>query len=202
MKKVIIKSKFSESSNWKEAKSQFHPNIHNMKSINKKILLALAFFIICGSIRGQYFDKAVGGRFGTDLMLTYKQFFLYYPKPQLAYEIMGGIQFDERIFGKKTNFTQTNGFIVQGLCYYHIDLGFDTGFSGFAGLGPFMGIYTPQGEKVRFGGGLAAALGASYSFTHIPLDISIDWMPVLGSPRISLARAGLTLRYILPTPWH
>ena len=58
MKKAIIRSKFSESNNWLAAKLQFHPKKHIMKSINKKILLVLTFFIICGSIRGQYFDKA------------------------------------------------------------------------------------------------------------------------------------------------
>jgi hypothetical protein len=173
-----------------------------MNYIKLKTMFIIALLAMYGSVRGQNFDQAIGGRFGTDFMLTYKEFFMYYPKPQLAYEIMGGLQFDERVLGKRSSVIQTNGFVLQGMCYYHIDLGFDTGFSGFAGLGPFMGIYTPQGEKVRFGGGLAAAMGVSFSFRYIPLDISIDWMPILGSPRTSIARGGLTLRYILPTLWH
>ncbi len=173
-----------------------------MKNLKSLLTGLAAMLIINLSMKAQYFDNALGARVGTDFMLTYKQFFLYDPDPQLAFEVMAGFQLDERILNKKANVIQTNGYVLQGLCYYHLDLGFDTGFSGFAGLGPFMGIYTPQGEKIRFGGGLALALGASYTFTHIPLDLSIDWMPILGSPRLSLARGALTLRYVIPTHWH
>jgi hypothetical protein len=172
-----------------------------MKNLKSLLYLLSAMLILSGSVRAQYFDNAIGGRFGTDFMITYKQFFLYDPDPQLAWEVMAGFQLDERVLGKKP-IIQTNGYVVQGLCYYHLDLGFDTGFSGFAGLGPFLGLYTPQGQDLIFGGGIAAAIGASYTFTHIPMDISIDWMPILGKPRTSLARGGITLRYVIPTLWH
>ena len=173
-----------------------------MKNIIRHILIFSVILLTSNSLRAQYFDNAIGGRFGTDFMLTYKQFFLYDPDPQLAFEVMAGLQLDERVLSRKATVAQTNGYVVQGLCYYHRDLGFDTGFSGFAGLGPFLGSYTPQGKNVRFGGGLAFAIGASYTFTHIPLDLSIDWMPILGAPRLSAARGGITLRYVIPTIWH
>jgi hypothetical protein len=169
-----------------------------MKTIKSKILLILVFFIFTNITFGQNFDRAIGGRFGTDFMLSYKQFFMYYPEPQLSFEVLVGLQVDERILNRRAIINQTNGFVVQGMCYYHLDIGFDTNFSFFTGLGPFMGVYTPQGQKPRFGGGLAAAAGLSYTFRFIPLDISIDWMPMLGSPRSSITRGGLTLRYIFP----
>lgn len=170
---------------------------------NKSLLLGtIAIIFLSTSLRAQFYDNAIGGRFGTDFMLTYKQFFLHDPDPQLAFEVMAGLQLDERILNRSANVLQTNGYIAKGMCYYHRDIGFDTGFSFFAGLGIFMGVYTPQGQKLQFGGGVAAGIGASYTFTHIPLDISIDWMPILGKPRMSLARAGLTLRYVIPTLWH
>ncbi len=73
-----------------------------MKAIKLKIMIFTALLALCSSVRGQNFDQAIGGRFGTDFMLTYKEFFMYYPKPQLAYEIMGGLQFDERVLGKRS----------------------------------------------------------------------------------------------------
>jgi hypothetical protein len=173
-----------------------------MKKI-KSLLLGIGVMIFLStSLSAQFYDNAIGGRFGTDFMLTYKQFFMHDPDPQLAFEVMAGLQLDERILNRRANVLQTNGYVAQGMCYYHRDIGFDTGFSFFAGLGIFMGVYTPQGQKLQFGGGVAAGIGASYTFTHIPLDISIDWMPILGKPRMSLARAGLTLRYVIPTHWH
>jgi len=173
-----------------------------MKTIAKLFFSFIFSLSLLSSASGQFYDQAIGGRFGTDFMVSYKQFFLFDPDPQLAWEVLMGFQLDERILGKKTTNVQTNGYVAQGMCYWHFDIGFDTGFSGFAGAGLFMGVYTPQGQKAIFGGGVAGSIGAAYTFTHIPLDISIDWMPILGKPRMSLARGGITLRYVLPTLWH
>jgi hypothetical protein len=173
-----------------------------MKSLPGLILLFLICFQLNHRINAQYFDQAISGRFGTEIMVGYKRFALYHPDPQLAWEVQLGLQLDERAFSKKASIIQTNGYVAQGMCYWHNDIGFDTGFSGFLGAGIFMGIYTPFGEKARFGGGVAFSAGVSYTFTHVPLDISIDWMPILGSPRMSIARGAITLRYVLPTLWH
>jgi hypothetical protein len=154
------------------------------------------------SASAQYYDQAIGGRFGTDIMIGYKRFFLYTPDPQMAWEVSMGFQLDERQFGRNNTKPQTNGYIVQGNWYWHFDIGFDTNFSGFVGAGIFLGVYTPQGDPARFGGGMAAIIGATYTFTHVPIDIQIDWMPILGDPRLSLARGGLTIRYIIPTVWQ
>jgi hypothetical protein len=174
-----------------------------MKINNRTFII---FFLICfqpiEKLAAQYYDQAIGGRFGTDIMIGYKQFVLYHPNPQLAWEVLVGLQLDERSINRRSLVTQTNGYVAQGMCYWHYDIGFDTGFSGFLGAGFFMGVYTPFGEKAKFGGGVAFSAGASYTFTHIPLEIALDWMPVLGSPRMSITRGAITLRYILPTLWH
>ena len=91
-----------------------------MKYIKLKTMFIIALLAMYDSVRGQNFDHAIGGRFGTDFMLTYKEFFMYYPKPQLAYEIMGGLQFDERVLGKRSSVIQTNGFVLQGMCYSYV----------------------------------------------------------------------------------
>ncbi len=165
----------------------------------KRLYLTLLFAIcLLGShhtASAQYYDQAVGMRAGTSLMASYKAFFSYYPKVQMAWEVLGGLQVDELQL-------QTNGYVLEGVWYAHMDLGFDTGFSGFAGAGVFMGLYTPPQENVRFGGGISATIGASYTFTHTPVNIAIDWKPILGVPRMSLTRGALTIRYVLPTAWQ
>ncbi len=166
------------------------------------IIAILLLFGLSYGASAQYYDQAIGGRFGTDFMIGYKQFFLYHPDPQMAWEVAMGFQIDERQFLRNNTKPITNGYIVQGNWYWHYDIGFDTGFSGFLGAGIFMGVYTPQGEKVMFGGGIGALIGATYTFTHVPIDIQIDWTPILGNPRMSLLRGGVTIRYIIPTHWH
>lgn len=166
-----------------------------MKSLYQYLLL---FFLITGvtsATTAQYYDQAIGARAGTSFSLSYKAFFSYHPSIQMAWEVLGGVQIDE--WGQKTN-----GYVAEGVWYGHIDLGFDTGFSGFAGAGIFMGVYTPPNEKAAFGGGLSAVIGASYTFTHTPFNIALDWKPILGSPRSSLTRGALTLRYVIPTTWQ
>lgn len=168
----------------------------------KKYTVQLLFlFVFSGAmnLKAQYYERAVLGRFGTEIMLGFKQFFLYHPNPQLSWEVLTGVQLDERTLALRPGVTPTNGYVLQGMCYYHLDIGFDTGFQFYTGLGPFLGIYTPQGKTTVFGAGVAAAVGFSYTFTHIPLDISLDWMPILGSPRMSVAKGGITFKYILPT---
>lgn len=173
-----------------------------MKTNRQPIFVLFCCLFFMTGAAAQYYDQAIGGRFGTDFMVGYKRFFLYAPDPQMAWEVSLGFQVDERQLSRKNTKPQTNGYIVQGNWYWHFDIGFDTGFSGFAGAGIFLGVYTPQGDLARFGGGMAGIVGATYTFTHVPIDIQLDWMPILGNPRSSLARGGVTIRYIIPTVWQ
>lgn len=167
-----------------------------MKSLYQYLLLFCLFIGVGTTAKAQYYDQAIGMRAGTSLSLSYKSFFSYHPNIQMAWEVLGGIQLDELRL-------ETNGYVVEGVWYAHMDLGFDTGFSGFVGAGIFLGIYTPPNTRTAFGGGLSAVVGASYTFTHTPLNIAIDWKPILSSPRVpSLTRGAVTLRYVIPTTWQ
>ncbi len=158
------------------------------------IIITLLCFSLSDS-KAQYYDHAIGFRAGTSFELSYKRFIFFTPKWQQAIEGLVGYHIDE--WDKRYN-----GFVIEGLYLLHMDLGFDTGFSGFVGGGIYAGIYTETGRKPFFGGGASAVVGVEYSFTHAPVSISIDWKPLFGWPRYpykSLARGAVTLRYIFPT---
>jgi hypothetical protein len=141
--------------------------------------------------KAQYYDHAIGFRAGTAYELSYKRFLFYYPNVQQAIEGLIGFQLDEAR-------RRRNAYVLEGLYHVHIDVGFDTRFSAFAGAGLYMGVYTEIARQPYFGGGFTGAIGMAYTFKYVPLSVSLDWKPIIGSPRISLTRGGLTLRYTFP----
>ncbi|MCP4441534.1 MAG: hypothetical protein GY810_21710 [Aureispira sp.] len=162
----------------------------------KKLLFILTFIVgLNFASKAQYYDHALGIRGGTSLEVSYKRFIFYTPSIQQAIEGLIGFQIDEL---KRTQ----NGWVFEALYHFHLDLGFDTGFSGFAGIGGYIGVFTEHGKKPYLGGGATMAIGASYTFTHAPVNIAIDWKPILGFPRMSLTRGAVTLRYVFPTTWQ
>ena len=146
-------------------------------------------------LQAQFYDQALGLRGGTTWALSYKRFVAYTPSLQQAFEVLVSAQLDEL---KR----ERNGFVLEGLYFIHGDIGWDTGFSAFAGLGPFAGIYTEVGRKPYFGGGITGSFGVEYTFTHTPINLSLDWKPFAGYPRSTLLSGGLTIRYVLPTTWQ
>lgn len=159
---------------------------------------------LSSTLQAQYYDQTMGLRAGTSLELSYKRFFFYTPKPQQALEILAGFQIDEGIFfpGILYDHPRNNGYVLEALWVFHLDVGFDTNFSAFAGAGGYAGVYTESGSNAFFGGGFTAVLGMEYTFSHAPVSVGLDWKPILGYPRFSLARGGVTIRYILPTTWQ
>ncbi len=147
----------------------------------------------------QYYDQALGLRAGTSFEITYKRFVFYAPRHvQQAVEIMAGYHLDE--WDKRYN-----AFVIEALYLFHVDIGFDTGFSAFAGAGGYIGLYTEPSKTPYLGGGGTIVIGAAYNFTHVPISVSIDWKPLIGYPRFpfkSLARGAVTLRYIFPTTFQ
>jgi hypothetical protein len=168
-----------------------------MNPIKKYVLTVLFLIAVYTYMNAQYYEQAISTRFGTEFMIGYKKFELKYPKPMVSWEALIGLQIDERPLRAGNTSLQTNGYVLQGMGYWHYDIGFNTGFMGYLGAGVFMGVYTPQGMNPKFGGGVAAAVGMSYTFEFVPLEFSLDWMPILGSPRASLSRGALSLKYIL-----
>ncbi|BDS14506.1 hypothetical protein [Aureispira anguillae] len=155
-------------------------------------------------LNAQYYDQTIGLRVGTSVEASYKRFIFYTPKIQQAIEFLGGFQVDEGIFFPGVVYDQplNNGYVFETLWVFHLDLGFDTNFSGFAGAGGYLGAYTETGKTAFFGGGFTAVVGVEYTFSHAPVSVSVDWKPIIGFPRLSLARGSLTLRYVLPTTWQ
>lgn len=172
-----------------------------------KHLLGLLAFICClssSSLQAQYYDQTIGFRAGTSLEASYKRFIFYTPNIQQAIEGLIGIQLDEGIYfpGILYDEPNHNGYVLEALWVFHLDIGFDTNFSGYAGAGGFIGAYNETGASAFLGGGFTAVVGMEYTFSHAPISLGLDWKPILGYPRFSLARGALTIRYIIPTTWQ
>jgi hypothetical protein len=162
----------------------------------KKCLFNIILLLTSYAAQAQYYDSALGLRAGTSFQASYKRFLFYDPTHiQQSIEGLFGVQLD--LINK-----QKNGYVLEALYNFHMDLGFDTGFSGYAGAGLFGGIYTQVGLDNRFGGGITATVGVEYTFKLVPINISIDWRPFLGIPRSSLIGSGITVRYVFPTTWQ
>jgi hypothetical protein len=163
--------------------------------MRKNFSIFLLLFLTYQQGKAQYYDYVIGARVGNTIGLSYKQFIFYYPNIQQAAEGVIGFQFDLKNRNR-------NAYILEANYHLHVDVGFNTGFSAFAGAGLFGGIYTEVGQPNKFGGGISGVLGMEYSFTHAPVNIAVDWKPFLGSPRSSLLGFGLSLRYIFSTTWQ
>lgn len=165
-------------------------------------LIISLFFIGEMTVQAQYYDQTIGLRAGTSFEVGYKRFIFYTPQVQQAVEFLAGFQLDENVVLLPYDIPLNNGYVFEALWVFHLDLGFDTNFSGFAGAGGYLGAYTETGRNAFFGGGFTAVLGVEYTFSHAPISVAIDWKPLLGYPRFSLTSGGLTVRYILPTTWQ
>ncbi len=167
------------------------------------LLITGLWFCLSNSSKAQYYDHAIGLRAGTAFEASYKRFIFFTPKIQQAFEGLVGFQIDEGMKLFPYDQPINNAFVIEGLWLFHLDLGFDTNFSGFAGGGVYMGLYVQTGLNAPFfGGGITPCVGVEYTFTHLPMTVSIDWKPLIGYPRFTLARGALTIRYLIPTSWH
>ncbi len=175
-----------------------------MKHYNQFFIAFCLCLAFSAPLKAQYYDQTVGLRGGTSLEASYKRFFFYTPKAQQALEILMGFQLDENINFPTILYDQpiNNGYVLEALWVFHLDIGFDTNFSAYAGGGGYVGMYTESGRTPFLGGGFTAVLGIEYTFSHAPVSLGLDWKPLLGYPRFSLARGGLTIRYIIPTTWQ
>lgn len=144
--------------------------------MKKKIILLVLFSYISLYVSAQYFDWAIGPRAGTTTGISYKKFFYN----AHAYEVIAGYRWD-------------NGYTVDGLYEYHIDIAFDKGFTIYGGAGIVAGVYNRTG-KSRFSGGVSAIIGADYTFRYFPINISVDYKPTLGY-NSSYKEAALSIRY-------
>ena len=107
-----------------------------MNDSMKYILLSTVFWLcLTKSSKAQYYDHALGFRAGTAFEVSYKRFIFFEPNIQQAFEGLAGFQIDEGMKLFAYDEPINNAFIIEGLWLVHLDLGFDTNFSGFAGGG-------------------------------------------------------------------
>ncbi len=148
----------------------------------KRGIIILLWLMSLGAtlqLSAQMYDQAFGLRGGTSATLSYKNFL----GREVALEAIVG-SFDYDFFGASILFQKYTDANLGRLQWYW-------------GLGPYFEF---RSEKTGFGG--MGALGAEYSFSSIPIGISVDWTPRLrlaggGSGNLVTRSAGVGLRYII-----
>ena len=136
----------------------------------KNILLSLAFVLMAFSAQSQPYHLAAGFRLGYPASLSLKYL------PSSNRQIEGFLGF--RGFG-------THSWTMAGATYSkYAGIKSVKGLSWFAGGGASLYLWSwkvPQtGASYSTASvGLLAHAGLDYSFSDLPLNLSIDWMPVL-----------------------
>jgi hypothetical protein len=127
---------------------------------------------------GQMYRTAAGLRGGTGATVSYKHFL----GREVAFEgILGSFDYD--YFGVSLLFQKHSDANLGRLQWYW-------------GLGPYLTF-----SKAFTAFGAMGAVGAEYSFSSIPIDISLDWTPrfrLSGAPSKLFTRTvGVGIRYII-----
>ena len=142
-----------------------------MKSMKKYCLVILFVFAFSGLIKAQNYETAIGIRGGFAPGLTVKHF-------------LSDKTAVEGIFS-----TRWGGFMITGL--YEIEApAFDTeGLSWYYGGGAHIGFWNssnsgnPWWEDDHKDNytilGIDGIIGLSYTFAEIPINVSIDWKPMI-----------------------
>ena len=142
-----------------------------MKSMKKYCLVILFVFAFSGLIKAQNYETAIGIRGGFAPGLTVKHFLT--DKTAV-----------EGIFS-----TRWGGFMITGL--YEIEApAFDTeGLSWYYGGGAHIGFWNSSNSDNPWWEddhndnytilGIDGIIGLSYTFAEIPINVSIDWKPMI-----------------------
>jgi hypothetical protein len=139
-------------------------------------LLITVGLLLPNLIEAQYYERVIGARAGSTAGLSYKQVFA----KRQAIEGIVGLRLGR-------------GVTLSALYEYHFDIGFDSGFDWYVGGGLTSGWFFDQSPS-RFGAGVMAVAGIEYTFRPWPINISIDYMPILGYRSTALSGAA-SLRY-------
>ncbi|TWI84286.1 hypothetical protein LX66_4652 [Chitinophaga japonensis] len=150
--------------------------------MNKIILLTILLWAFMQDLQAQSKgNPQVGIRLGLPLGATARYFF----DDANAVEGIAGI------------YNQT--FTVTGLYERHFDLSALTvpGFAWYVGGGAHLGSRRIDGNT-RFIAGFDGIAGLDYTFTNIPLNLSLDWKPAVHFTTPSdLASFAVSVRYTL-----
>jgi hypothetical protein len=155
--------------------------------VMKRVLLTLIMTVsIMLLVRGQEYKTALGLRGGFSSGLTIKHF----TGSKAAFE------------GLLT--TRWQGFVITGLYEIH-NIAFDVNrLRWYYGGGAHIGFY--NGSHVYWGTygteytivGIDGILGMEYTFSEIPINIGIDWKPVLNIVGYSglWSEGGISVRFV------
>lgn len=143
----------------------------------KKIGWIAALVLLSYWSSAQEYGSAIGLRAGYGITATYKAFV----SNQGAVEVFAGIH--KELKGINAGVLYEHHFVlpVEGLQWY-------IGGGGQAFIGDGLGI------------GVSGAIGLDYAFANIPLNISLDWLPVIGLVQIkgfNEQQGGIAVRYLL-----
>jgi len=152
------------------------------------MILAFVFSIsVLALVSGQDYKTGLGLRAGTSPGLTVKQFL----NRKAAFE--GLVTF------------KWGGLDISGLYEVH-NMAFEVDqLNWYYGFGAHIGFWdgsnTPWGHYDRSYAviGAAGILGIEYSFSEVPINVGIDWKPVLnivGDPGLWADEAAISVRYI------
>jgi hypothetical protein len=147
--------------------------------MQKKTKLMLLFIFITGTIVAQPYGTAVGLRLGANTAhispgFTAKHFL----KEDQAVEVLVGIN---------------NGIGICGLYEWHKDIATVPNLQWFAGGGGYA-VFRYNTSYV----GVAGIAGLEYSFTEVPINITLDWKPelnIVSSVGFESSGIGLSVRY-------
>ena len=161
------------------------------------ILLAIFLFgILCASAQSDY-KSAIGGRLGSPISFSFKQFIT----KAGAIELNAG--FAPVGWGSY--------FRLGGMYQHHFPIGNVEGLKWYVGGGVFVDFYhyddIYRGSNYHYSKsspGINAVGGVDYKFSSIPLNVSADWMPsfffngdLYYSSRIRPGYGAVSVRYVL-----
>ena len=151
------------------------------------LLILLAFCALPALVSAQNYETAIGVRAGAFNGLTVKHFVTN------THAVEGILSF------------RWNGFTATGLYQVH-DNAFDAnGLQWYYGFGAHIGFW--NGRNVRWADdnasyvviGADGVIGLEYTFSEIPVNISLDWKPalnIIGYSGFWADGGGLSIRYV------
>jgi hypothetical protein len=144
----------------------------------KKIFCLIAFIVV--TVSTTQAQQAIGARLSDNFGITYKY---TYTKPV---KLEGILEIDR------------HALTVNGLYERYYQTPFSRYFDWYFGGGAFINFWSVN-DNGGVNVGLRGVAGICYTFSDIPIDISLDWMPaiqIVSDYHADFAILGLSVRYV------
>jgi hypothetical protein len=154
----------------------------------KKTLITLLFGVSTLSLQAQSYTSAVGLRLGFYRGITYKHFL------------------SEKVAFEGLVMSRYHGLNLTALVEFNNDLGNTEGLNWYYGFGGHLGYYNSyyysyySGSDYNMSLGVDGILGIEYTFSELPINISLDWKPtynLFGGYYFLGDSGALSIRYVL-----